>query len=309
MNVLGQTRFIERLQFFNGQRLFATDLQGLEAFNREMRWLHNRSLHQPGIGAGFAVYGKKGDRQVTIGPGYAIDAEGREIILTEDEIEPVPPVSTDADGRPVHYYLTVSYPTDDALERAETRAGICVPPGAVRLRERPVICWIRLKFDPENERYTVPPPYAREILDGVRIVLGEATVEDCQLHDPFCLTQRRSARPSKLPRFTCKTYPLGADLRRAIDDGRTTIEASVENDRDRICSSPCYVVRVELPPPAKSAQALWASVTSVTTTPTGFDAEVMLGPIITPKTTFTLQDAKTAIGSGPFNLHWLAIET
>ena len=62
MGILEETRFIERLQFFDGQRLFASDLQGLEAFNREMRWLHNRSLHQPGIGSGFAVYGKKGDR-------------------------------------------------------------------------------------------------------------------------------------------------------------------------------------------------------------------------------------------------------
>jgi hypothetical protein len=305
MNVLGQTRFIERLQFFNGQRLFATDLQGLEGFNREMRWLHNRSLHQPGIGAGFAVYGKKGDRQVTIGPGYAIDAEGREIILTEDEIEPVPPVSTDAEGRPVVYYLTVSYPTDDALERAETRAGICVPPGAVRLRERPVICWIRLEFDPEKMRYIVPPPYAREILDGWRIVLGQATVENCQRSEPFCLTQWRSARPSKLPRFTCKNYPLGPDLKRAVDIGADTISASVKTDCDRVCSSPCYVVRVSLP---TAPSPCWATVSSVTTTTSGFDAVVTMGAIM-KGAAFTLKDAFAVIGSGPFDLHWLAIET
>mgnify|MGYP001036441712 CR=1 FL=1 len=46
------TQFLERIQFFNGQRLFASDLQALEAFNREMRWLHNQSLHQPGVGSG-----------------------------------------------------------------------------------------------------------------------------------------------------------------------------------------------------------------------------------------------------------------
>ena len=59
MENLLERRFIERLQFFNGQRLFASDLQGLEAFSRGMRWLHNKSLHQPGIGNGFAVAGKK----------------------------------------------------------------------------------------------------------------------------------------------------------------------------------------------------------------------------------------------------------
>src|SRR6476661_8716453 len=89
MEILKETRFIERQQFFNGQRLFASDLQGLEAFNREMRWLHNKSLHQPGIGNGFAVVGKKDDREVQIGPGYAIDALGREIVLTQTQEEPV----------------------------------------------------------------------------------------------------------------------------------------------------------------------------------------------------------------------------
>ncbi len=65
---------LERQQFFDGQRLLASDLQGLEAFHRQMRELHNRSLHQPGIGNGFAVSGERGDRQVTIGAGYALMA-------------------------------------------------------------------------------------------------------------------------------------------------------------------------------------------------------------------------------------------
>ena len=77
-----QNQFLERLQFFNGQRLFASDLQQLEAFNREMRWLHNQSLHQAGVGNGLEVTGQKGDREVKIMPGYAIDALGREIVLT-----------------------------------------------------------------------------------------------------------------------------------------------------------------------------------------------------------------------------------
>ena len=66
MAVLDMTRFVERLRYFDGQRLFADDLQGVEAFNREMRWLHNRSLHQPGIGSGLAVAGRRGDREVRI---------------------------------------------------------------------------------------------------------------------------------------------------------------------------------------------------------------------------------------------------
>src|SRR5258708_38060210 len=114
---------IERMQFFNGQRLFADDLQSLDDFNRQMRWLHNQSLHQPGVGSGYAITGAKGDRQVTIQPGYAIDNLGREIVLTETDIEAVPPVANDGAGNSVFFDLTVSYPQAADLVEAETRDG------------------------------------------------------------------------------------------------------------------------------------------------------------------------------------------
>jgi hypothetical protein len=196
VGILDETRFIERLQFFNGQRLFASDLQGLEAFNREMRWLHNRSLHQPGIGNGLAVYGQKGERQVSIGPGYAIDALGREIVLTETQVEPVPPVSGEHDGTSVFYDLTISYPDDSDLEVAETRDGVCLPRGVVRLREAPEFCWVRLtpgNFSPKSAGL------AKDIQDGLKIVLARVELLNCQLHQPVSIAQRRSARPAKLP--------------------------------------------------------------------------------------------------------------
>ena len=135
-------KFTERIQFFDGQRLFASDLQDLEQFNREMRRLHNQSLHQAGVASGFAVSGKKDDREVTIQPGYAIDSLGREIVLTEPLVLQVPPVANDSAGRPVYYDLVVSYPAD--AELTENRAGVCVARGAVRLREEPVFCWVEL---------------------------------------------------------------------------------------------------------------------------------------------------------------------
>src|SRR5262245_49348446 len=150
MGILDEAAFVERLQFFDGQRLFAEDLQALEAFHRELRWLHNRSLHQAGIGSGFAVTGRRDDREVRVGPGYAIDAKGREIVLTRERVEPVPPVDAEPDGRPVFFDLAVSYPDDDQLEESETRQGVCLPRGVVRRREEPILCWVRLHgTDPE----------------------------------------------------------------------------------------------------------------------------------------------------------------
>src|SRR5258707_13601471 len=71
MTPIGSTKFIERVRFFDNERLIAPDLQAIDDFARQMRWLHNRSLHQPGVASGYAVAGQKGDREVTIQPGYA----------------------------------------------------------------------------------------------------------------------------------------------------------------------------------------------------------------------------------------------
>jgi hypothetical protein len=196
VSIIDQTRFIERLSFFNGQRLFADDLQGLEAFNREMRWLHNKSLHQPGVGNGFAVNGDKGDREVTVGPGYANDSQGREIVLTETQTLPIPPVAGDEQGNPIFFDLTVSYPDDSALEEAETRDGVCFPRGVVRLREAPVFCWVELAGDNLIPR---KPKLRRDLQDNLKIRLARIEVLNCQLNSRVSTDQRLSARPSSNP--------------------------------------------------------------------------------------------------------------
>jgi hypothetical protein len=203
------TQFMERIQFFNGQRLFASDLQALEAFNREMRWLHNQSLHQPGVGSGYAVTGNKGDRQVTVTPGYALNSLGQEIILTETHVEPIPPVADNGAGASVFYNLTVSYPDDTGLKPSETRDGICLPVGVVRLREEPVFCWVRLGDDGVQP---VDPQLKERIQTGLFIVLARIEVFNCQLKQPVSVTQRRNARPVKQPYVACgKSTPSAQD--------------------------------------------------------------------------------------------------
>lgn len=53
---------LKRIQFFNGQRLTAGDMTELQRANRELRWLHNRSLHGWGIGTGYGVAGERAIR-------------------------------------------------------------------------------------------------------------------------------------------------------------------------------------------------------------------------------------------------------
>ena len=208
MGLLDKTRMIERLQFFDGMRLFGDDLQGLEAFNREMRELHNRSLHQPGIGNGFAVYGKRGDREVTIGPGYAIDRDGHEIVLMQERKEPVPPVAGDPrDGSPVVYDLVISYPADELLEEVEARAGICDSRGVTRLREEPVFCWVKYRrLENTNQYVAEDTGLGTEIENGTRLVLARVRVQNCQLKEDISLAERRNARPASTPLIACDAF-------------------------------------------------------------------------------------------------------
>jgi hypothetical protein len=268
MGILDETRSVERLQFFDGQRLLATDLQAHEAFNREMRWLHNRSLHQPGIGSGFAVYGAKGDREVSVAAGYAVDAKGRELVLTRTRTEPVPPVAGEPDGQPVFYDLAVSYPDDDDLKEVETREGVCLPSGVVRRREEPAFCWIRLDRDQLGGNVLRPRNLvlAAEIKDGLRVVLARAEVLQCRLHKDLSVAQRRSARPASQPMVACGSvlpawrlweFAGERDQEAAPDDPVEVtdrvdllpvgLKADIDTSSGRFLTTPCYSARIEAP--------------------------------------------------------------
>ncbi|HSS95545.1 MAG TPA: hypothetical protein VLK33_00865 [Terriglobales bacterium] len=250
MAIIGETQFLERIQFFNGQRLFADDLQTLEAFNREMRWLHNQSLHQPGVGSGYAITGNIGDRAVVISPGYALDSEGREIILTESLTLAIPPVADNGSGGSVFYFLTVSYPADSDLKTSETRAGICVEPGVVRLREDPVFCWVRLN-DNDLNRQPVDENLKTRISKGVFIVLAQIEVLNCKLKQPVSSVQRRNALPARQPRIACDVFPVkwapkpAAGMSNPIQIGDLVFTAKVDTSGGKFQATPAYVARIE----------------------------------------------------------------
>lgn len=236
MPIIGTARFTERIKFFDGQRLFASDLQDVEQFNREMRWLHNQSLHQAGVASGYAVTGNKDDREVTIEPGYALDSSGREIVLTQPEVIQVPPVANDGQGNPVYYDLTVSYPDDRRLKETETRDGVCAARGGVRLREKPVFCWVELV--PTSDlpgagalsaaRQAKLNTLNKEVESGARIRLVRAEVLNCKLNQRLSVTQRRNARPALQPfllaertgndnQWTAQVREFGIDIRLKVD--------------------------------------------------------------------------------------------
>jgi hypothetical protein len=277
MPILDEMQFLERVQFFNGQRLFANDLQSLEAFNREMRWLHNQSLHQPGVGSGYAVTGNIGDRQVTISPGYALDSLGREIILTETFTQAIPPVADNGSGGSVFYLLTVSYPDDTDLKPSETRAGICAQQGVVKLREEPVFCWVRLN-DNDLNRQPVDPNLKLRISKGLFIVLAQIEVFNCKLKQPVSAAQRRNAVPAKQPRIACGVEPrqwvatpATVDTVPSLDEiGTLTLTATIHTAAAGFQATPFYTARLmgsRLLPDSDGRPALTDALINLATNP------------------------------------------
>lgn len=249
MGIFDQTRFVERMKFFDGQRLFAADLQALEAFNREMRWLHNQSLHQPGIGRGYAVSGEKGEREVTIAPGYAIDSFGREIVLTKLHTMQVPPVSSDEKGRSVFYDLTVAYQDTD-LEEIEFRDGLCDTRGVIRLREAPVFCWVRLERDDAGQLHP-SAALGKDIREGRKIILARVEVLNCQLQQVISIVQRQSALPECGPYISCGTAMPTSWVEQGDDGNREgtfiMLQAVIDTRAGGFRITPCYSAHIPGP--------------------------------------------------------------
>ena len=127
---------LERVRYFAGELLTADDLATEADYERQMRWLHNRSLHGWGIGFGLDVLGNRGDTQVTVNPGYAVDSDGREIILSAPVRLPIPAVPGGAGGAAAIYYLVANY-VADAPPAPPGTAGIGSRTGAERMISRP----------------------------------------------------------------------------------------------------------------------------------------------------------------------------
>jgi hypothetical protein len=206
---------LERPAFFDGQRLTAADLTAVQSYHRELRWLHNRSLHNWGIAFGLAVTGLRGERTVRIQPGYALDCKGRDLILSESLEMPIPPEAGDGSGGPVTYYLTASY-AEDADLTPETRNGACGSSGAVRRPEEPIIRWQNPDDNSGDSRFT----------QGIDVVLASIKVQNCQLLADISGSERRDAVPAQQPYVASGQSKAGKTqwrLWQPNDDGELTL--------------------------------------------------------------------------------------
>lgn len=198
MSVKNDIPELERPAFFDGQRLTAADLTAVQSYHRELRWLHNRSLHNWGIAFGLAVTGRRGERAVRVQPGYALDCKGRDLIQSDPLEIPIPPVAGNGNGGPATYYLTASYAEDSELT-PEMRNGACGSSGAVRRPEQPIIRWQNPDETSGDGRFT----------QGIDVVLASIKVQNCQLAADISGSERRDAVPAQQPYVACGQTKAG----------------------------------------------------------------------------------------------------
>jgi hypothetical protein len=293
---------LERITFFPGQRLHADDLTDVQTVDRELRWLHNRSLHTWGIGVGFAVAGEAGDSAVVIEPGYGIDCAGREIILTETRTKPIPAVAGDQQGKPVEFFLTAEYQGDDRQAVRERRPGACVPDGTVRLAEEPLLRW-KTRTD---------------LREGFELVLAQVWIGNCRLNRDVSLSVRRSARPSEYPYIAAGQTPTGATPWAAWTDGATFLGVSVDVDTSqaRFRVTPHYVAHIvgerALPAPLQALAVPFPMVASAT--PERFVLRVLLPemsplPYNPPQLRNAATVSDTVRNTLKWNVSWIGVES
>ncbi|MFN9371780.1 MAG: hypothetical protein ACK6D3_07835 [Planctomycetaceae bacterium] len=217
--------------FFDGQRLTAADLSAAQAEHQALRWLHNRTLHDWGLVVGLSVHAEKGDREVTIHPGYALDSLGREIILRDMARLPIPPIAGRGDSE-TDFFLTIAFPDREDIVPRETREGLCAAEGVVRLGAEPVFAW------------TANP----NLTSGRELVLGQLFIRNCQLSRPASPTGRRAARPAQQPYLAAgKTLPQDTSWRFLYPDNSGSpigVATTVDTSAGRFQQTPHYLAQL-----------------------------------------------------------------
>ena len=306
-----------RVVYFDGQRLEADDLNGAAGQMRQLRWLHNRSLHGWGLALGFEAIGNTGDRQVTVQPGYAVDCLGRELVLTEAMTLPVPARSGNAQGQPVQFALVAAYPDDSQLAVIQTRAADCGgTAGAVRLQERASIYWRE-------------PP----IVAGQEILLAMASVQNCQLAQPLAVDQTRRARPISMPLVAAGQTSKGSTAWQpwlvSPSPGESLligVQATVDTGLGKFSATPTYQAQLRGDRYFDSVQGntqppflLDGTLVVSDTASTSFIANILLprlgrdlGGLLNPPTLFESgpggQDALIALVTSEWTIAWIGVE-
>jgi hypothetical protein len=129
-----------------------------------LRRLHVRYLHDTwGIALGLEVYKAADNRAVVVGPGYAVDGTGRDILLAESIQISVPQMLG-----PEAVVLTARYQEDAAFRGRPDLTALCLCGGLDPRHERPLFAWQL----PDDVRFGPEVPLVQVVVEHGVIVGG-----------------------------------------------------------------------------------------------------------------------------------------
>ena len=129
---------LERLKYWQGQKLLSRDFRDETSYAAQLRWWHNRALHNAyGVSYGFAV--TLSDTRLSVDCGVAYDCYGRELVLqTSRELELPEPAADFAS-----ITLVASFDKgDSSISSKELLMGAC---GCSSKNVAPLLRWQRSK--------------------------------------------------------------------------------------------------------------------------------------------------------------------
>lgn len=216
-------------EFRDTDRLTASALNDVQETMRKLQWLHNRVLHDWGVGEGFAVTALPDKRGVLIQHGIAFDVKGREIIASEARQLLVPPQKI-ISGPKLRktWWVCASYNTKQAPRDGDTSCRmqgvpLCYVPEAV-------LRWV----DPDETEVTL------RLQPGLDIILANVQVEYGQVV-AITIEGRRTAVPSKRP-----YVGAGRSEYQSIPINETTQTIPIDTSSAAFVSMPQYLIQLEL---------------------------------------------------------------
>lgn len=158
------TTEFQRLHYWQGQMLRSQDFSDQFAIEAQIRWWHNRALHntfgvKDGLKTFLVVDSKTQEQKVRITPGLAYDCFGRELILQSAFKKALPPVSADEEDT---FTLLIRYKDISYYSKQSEFPEICNISESSMFQEVPEFVW------KASRRVIVTDgvPLARLIYDG-----------------------------------------------------------------------------------------------------------------------------------------------
>jgi hypothetical protein len=227
---------LERLRYWHGQRLRSRDFRDQTAIEAQLRWWHNRALHNAfGVSLGLTVSPVPASGSLTavrVTCGLAYDRFGRELILQDTREIPVPtapPPQGNLQVTPMT--LLLRYKDSAQFPQRNDLAAVCLQCASSPFQEEPDFVW--------------QPANRAQVTDGVPIARVNFDNQIAALDQQFTAPLSRPlARPHLASGATLPEHTVWEPWSPHLDVGRLRpiigIQTRIDTSAAGFTLEPCY---------------------------------------------------------------------